>query len=135
MMKRVFAILFALILALSLVPAAAAQVGYSSPNELEDSAFYTKEDMLAMYELGYNDGLKAAKAETGTDLTLVTKSGSAASNTISGITYIVNTNTEKFHYPTCKSVDKIKEKNRMDFTGTREELIAAGYSPCGSCKP
>ena len=135
MMKRVFAILFALILALSLVPVAVAQVGFSSPNELEDGAFYTKEDMLAMYELGYNDGLKAAKSETGADLTLVTKTGSADSNTLSGITYVVNTNTEKFHYPTCKSVDKIKEKNRMDFSGTREELIAAGYSPCGSCKP
>ena len=134
-MKHVFAILFALTLSLSLIPVATAQVGYSSPNELEDGAFYTKEDMLAMYELGYNDGLKAAKSETGTDLGMVTKSDSAASNTISGITYVVNTSTEKFHYPTCKSVDKIKEKNRMDYIGTREELIAAGYSPCGNCKP
>ena len=135
MRKRVFAILFVLTLSLSLIPIAAAQVGYSNPNELEDGAFYTKEDMLAMYELGYNDGLKAAKSENGTDIALITKSGSATSNINSGITYVVNTNTEKFHYPTCKSVDKIKEKNRMDFVGTREELIAAGYSPCGNCKP
>ena len=30
---------------------------------------------------------------------------------------------------------KIKEKNRMDFHGTRQELIDMGYSPCGNCHP
>ena len=51
------------------------------------------------------------------------------------ITYVLNTNTKRFHYPDCRSVDQISEKNRQDFSGTREEAIAAGYRPCGNCRP
>lgn len=50
-------------------------------------------------------------------------------------TYIVNENTEKFHTPDCSSVDDIKEKNKREYTGTRDELIEEGYEPCGICKP
>ena len=34
-----------------------------------------------------------------------------------------------------KEVEDIKEKNKREYTGTREELIAEGYAPCGRCKP
>ena len=51
------------------------------------------------------------------------------------ITYILNTNTKRFHNPTCPSVQETKEKNRMNFYGSREEVIAEGYIPCGRCKP
>jgi DNA-entry nuclease len=51
------------------------------------------------------------------------------------VTYIVNTNTKKFHKPSCSSVSDIKESNRWDFTGTREELIEKGYVPCKKCNP
>ncbi len=51
------------------------------------------------------------------------------------ITYVLNTNSLKFHYPTCSSVSTIKDKNRRDFYGTRDELIAMGYDPCGRCHP
>ena len=50
-------------------------------------------------------------------------------------TYILNTSTRKFHYHSCSSVGKIKEANKGSFTGTREELIKRGYSPCGNCHP
>ena len=49
--------------------------------------------------------------------------------------YILNTNTKKFHYPTCSSVNDIKEKSKQEFFGTRDEAISNGYSPCGRCKP
>lgn len=49
--------------------------------------------------------------------------------------YVLNKNTKKFHYPWCSSVDDIKAKNRKDFTGTREEVIAQGYVPCKRCNP
>ena len=49
--------------------------------------------------------------------------------------YILNTNTKKFHYPTCSSVNDIKEKNKQEFFGTRDEAISNGHSPCGRCKP
>lgn len=50
-------------------------------------------------------------------------------------TYVLNKNTGKFHYPTCSSVNKMKEKNKEYFEGTREDAINRGYSPCGNCHP
>lgn len=52
-----------------------------------------------------------------------------------GITYILNTNTHKFHYQSCSSVDDMKESNKSSHTGTRDEVIAMGYEPCGRCDP
>ena len=49
--------------------------------------------------------------------------------------YVLNKNTKKFHLPSCDSASSIKAKNREDFTGTRDELIARGYEPCKSCNP
>jgi len=53
----------------------------------------------------------------------------------SGTTYILNTNTHKFHYPSCSSVDQMNESNKQEYTGTRDEVIAMGYDPCGRCHP
>ena len=50
-------------------------------------------------------------------------------------TYILNTNTHKFHLPDCSGVADIKGKNREEYTGTREELTSQGYEPCGRCHP
>lgn len=52
-----------------------------------------------------------------------------------GTDYILNTNTKKFHYIWCSSVDQMKEKNKSYYTGTRDEVIGMGYEPCGRCKP
>lgn len=49
--------------------------------------------------------------------------------------YVLNTNTHKFHYPSCRDVDNIAPQNYADFSGTRDEAIAQGYSPCGHCHP
>jgi len=56
-------------------------------------------------------------------------------NQSSQASYILNTNTKKFHYPSCSSVDDMKEKNKQEFFGSRDEAVAQGYSPCGRCKP
>lgn len=50
-------------------------------------------------------------------------------------TYIVNTNTGKFHKPSCRSVKQMKESNKSERTATREELISEGYEPCKNCDP
>ena len=34
---------------------------------------------------------------------------------------------------TCGAVREIKDDNRWDFVGTREEVEALGYEPCGLC--
>ncbi len=51
------------------------------------------------------------------------------------IDYVLNTNTKKFHLPTCSSAVSMKSENRKDVTTTRQDLINQGYSACGSCKP
>ena len=50
-------------------------------------------------------------------------------------TYVLNTNTMKFHYPSCSSVDQMKEKNKEIYTGNREDIINMGYMPCKRCNP
>lgn len=52
-----------------------------------------------------------------------------------GRTYVLNKNSRKFHYPSCSSVGKMKESNKGEFFGTRDEIIARGYDPCGNCHP
>lgn len=52
-----------------------------------------------------------------------------------GMTYILNTNTKKFHDPSCASVEQIKESNRQECTENRDELISQGYDPCKRCGP
>lgn len=49
--------------------------------------------------------------------------------------YVLNTNSMKFHYPDCSSVNDMSPQNREDYAGTREDLIAQGYSPCGAYNP
>ena len=49
--------------------------------------------------------------------------------------YVLNTNSMKFHLPSCGSVNQISPGNYQEYSGGREELIQRGYSPCGSCKP
>ena len=58
-------------------------------------------------------------------------------NAITGITrsYVLNRRSKKFHHPECPGIKNMSPKNREEFTGTRNTLIAQGYSPCGICKP
>lgn len=50
-------------------------------------------------------------------------------------TYVLNTHTMKFHRPDCDAVAKMSESNKEESSLSREELVAEGYSPCGSCRP
>lgn len=49
--------------------------------------------------------------------------------------YVLNTNTKKFHLPTCRGIKDIKEENKKTFNGKREELLKDSYSPCKMCNP
>lgn len=51
------------------------------------------------------------------------------------VSYVLNTNTLKFHYPDCPSVSDMSARNRQDVTMTRDEIIALGYVPCHNCNP
>lgn len=52
-----------------------------------------------------------------------------------GNSYILNTSSKKIHAPDCGAVKKMADKNRAAYTGTFDELVGMGYSPCGICNP
>lgn len=61
-------------------------------------------------------------------------SDSANDGTVSG-TYVLNTNTKKFHLPECESVRQMGENNKEEYEGSRDTLLQEGYEPCKSCNP
>lgn len=50
-------------------------------------------------------------------------------------TYVINTNSMKFHKEDCSSISSMNQANKKVVTSTRDELVSEGYSPCGICKP
>lgn len=52
-----------------------------------------------------------------------------------GTTYVFDNKTFTFHATTCPYVDDIYNMNKEFFTGTRDEAIIRGYSPCSRCSP
>ena len=51
------------------------------------------------------------------------------------ITYVLNMSTRKFHTPGCRDVKRIAPANYGEYTGTRDDVINQGYTPCGHCNP
>ncbi len=58
----------------------------------------------------------------------------AVTTSPSGQSYVGSRSSDKYHYPNCTSVPKIKETNQVWFK-SESEAIAAGYVPCAVCKP
>ena len=79
------------------------------------------------YETGDNWLAKSGGSTAGGD------KNSSGSN--GGQSYVLNTNSMKFHDPDCGSVDDMSSSNRSNFKGSRSELIKQGYEPCGNCRP
>jgi hypothetical protein len=46
--------------------------------------------------------------------------------------YVASKNGEKFYLPTCSTVKRIKEENKVWFD-TEEEAMAAGFTPGANC--
>jgi methylphosphotriester-DNA--protein-cysteine methyltransferase len=51
-----------------------------------------------------------------------------------GVGYLGTKNSKKYHYPTCKLVQKSKADNLVKFNSP-EEARKAGYAPCKICRP
>ncbi len=49
--------------------------------------------------------------------------------------YVLNTNSRRFHDPSCPSVADIAPDNRQNVHESRDELLAQGFEPCGGCRP
>ena len=104
-----------------------ADLGYVVPGENTSS------------EISGEDGDQAAEAgtseETQNTESKADDTSKAQTEAANEDTYIVNTNTGKFHKPSCKSVKQMKESNKSERTATRDELISEGYEPCKNCNP
>ena len=76
-------------------------------------------------------------ADTAGSAAQASSGGETAADGIADVTgeYVLNTNTKKFHRPSCSSVAQMSPENKAAFSGSREELIAAGYDPCKRCNP
>lgn len=55
-------------------------------------------------------------------------------NNTAAATYVLNTNSMKFHYANCRYASKISPENYRTCS-SREEAIAQGFIPCGVCNP
>lgn len=90
-------------------------------------------------EISGEDGDQAAEAgtseETQNTESKADDTSEAQTEAANEDTYIVNTNTGKFHKPSCRSVKQMKESNKSERTATRDELISEGYEPCKNCNP
>ena len=83
---------------------------------------------------GLEDGESPARSIEEEPLTKSAEDETSAEEPVE-ITYVLNTNTKKFHYPYCSSVKDMKDKNKRETTLSRDEIIEQGYQPCGVCKP
>ena len=105
-------------------------------------------DGVQMEALSVEDGGEAVSfnvfvynVQPGVDIDYATgesrlaEEGGTSAGTGSAAAYILNTNSKKFHDPGCSNAASISEGNRLDFTGSREELLDQGYAPCGQCRP
>lgn len=83
---------------------------------------------------GAKDSGSAAKADEGG----TSAKGNAGANGTASKgqqDYVLNTNSKKFHVPSCSSVKQMAAKNREDVKDTRENLLNRGYDPCKRCNP
>lgn len=75
-------------------------------------------------------------ADTVTDTTSDTAADTATAETEqdqSTMTFVLNTNTKKFHLPTCRYAKSIKAQNRKEVVGIDQLIDDSGYEPCKVC--
>jgi len=48
--------------------------------------------------------------------------------------YVASSERDRFHVTECRWAARIQNENRIMF-GSREDAIAAGFEPCGTCNP
>ena len=78
------------------------------------------------YKVDYYSGVLTAIEEE--------KDNGNGSDVPAETTYIVNTNTKKFHLPTCPSVNQMKDKNKKTYNNVDiSTLKRYGYKPCQNC--
>ncbi len=84
--------------------------------------------------LGYSP-CKVCKPDPNYDYAQTGSNDESGENEDSEFTYILNSDSKKFHLSGCSSAASMKEENKVYSNEERDELILQGYLPCGKCKP
>jgi competence protein ComEC len=86
------------------------------------------------YSLNTSNKVTLSDAEDKVTTTpqIITNTGNNANQ--SGAAYVGNSNTMKFHKPSCSSVPTISPDHIVNFSN-RSDAINAGYEPCKRCNP
>ena len=87
------------------------------------------------YETGNNWLAEESSGSGNGSSSSSTSNASDSSSSATKTTYILNTSSGKFHIPGCSGVKQMSDANKVEFNGTRDEVINAGYEACGTCKP
>ena len=123
------------------------KISYSNGDSSVDEAYVAAhpEVLVANQSSGVQTGFGGSRSSVSGSSSSSGSSSGSGSNSVrngdvsgsipQGTTYVLNTNTRKFHYTTCSSVSDMAPHNTQYFTGTRDEAISQGYSPCGRCHP
>ena len=102
-----------------------------SPHETTAEAAETTENATEKATEKKTERRTEAKTEKKTEKATEKKTAAPSAQK----TYVLNKSTMKFHLPSCSSCSKIKAENKGSYTGSRDDLIGQGYSPCGNCHP
>lgn len=115
-------------------------VDCKSVNQMkETNRAYSTESAETLVNQGYKPCGNCKPYETSdkqasNNKTVVDSKSNQQNNSVS-TSYVLNTNSKKFHKPSCGSVGDMSAKNRQDVSLTRDEIIAKGYAPCKRCNP
>ena len=93
------------------------------------------DDATRIIDIDRDDKTTESTTEATTEETTeaTTESTTASESESIVMDFVINTNTRKFHLPDCNSVADMAEHNKMEYTGTIEELKNMGYTPCKRC--
>ncbi len=101
-------------------------IDYKTGENKLDESYSSKADGAESDDSNKSDGAGSGDSSNESDQPL---------DVPDGVTYILNTNTMRFHRIDCKGAQTIKEHNREWFYGTRDEAMEKGFVPCGMCNP
>ena len=68
-------------------------------------------------------------------ITIDYATGESWTSEVTATHYVLNTSSKKFRLPECSGARDMKDSNRQDYQGNRDQLLEQGYTPCGLCHP
>ncbi len=99
---------------------------------LDDSAVAPQTTKKQTQTQGTQKPVTTTKKQQATTQNETTKPQTQSGNKAES-TYILNTNSQKIHYHSCRHVSKMNEGNKEEYTGDINDLYNMGYTTCGSC--